>query len=34
MALRLDYVVRETGTNLRRNITLTIATVVTVALDA
>ncbi len=32
MALRLDYVVRETGTNLRRNITLTLATIVTVAL--
>ncbi|MGI8662912.1 MAG: cell division protein FtsX [Acidimicrobiales bacterium] len=32
MALRVDYVIRETGTNLRRNVTLTIATVVTVAL--
>jgi len=32
MALRVDYVVKETGTNLRRNVTLTIATVVTIAL--
>ena len=32
MALNVDYVVRETGTNLRRNVTLTIATIVTVAL--
>ncbi|MDH3754793.1 MAG: ABC transporter permease [Acidimicrobiia bacterium] len=30
MAIKLDYVVRETGSNLRRNITLTLASIVTV----
>lgn len=30
MALKLDYVVRETGRNLRRNFTLTVASVLTV----
>ncbi len=33
MALKVDYVVRETGTNLLRNITLTLATTVTVAVS-
>lgn len=33
MALKLDYVVRETGTNLFRNISLTLATVLTVAVS-
>ena len=33
MALKLDYVVRETGRNLRRNVTLTLASVVTVAVS-
>lgn len=33
MALKLDYVVKETGRNLRRNLTLTIATVLTVAVS-
>lgn len=33
MALKLDYMVRETGTNLVRNITLTLATVLTVAVS-
>ncbi len=32
MALRVDYVVRETATNLRRNLTLSFATVVTIAI--
>jgi cell division transport system permease protein len=33
MALKVDYVFKETGTNLRRNITLTLATTVTVAVS-
>ena len=33
MALQLDYVVRETSTNLRRNVTLNIAAVVTMAVS-
>ena len=33
MALKFDYVVRETGRNLRRNLTLTIATVLTVTVS-
>jgi cell division transport system permease protein len=33
MALKLDYVVRETSTNLRRNITLTIASIVTIGVS-
>jgi cell division protein FtsX len=33
MALKLDYVVRETGRNLRRNLTLTLASVLTVAVS-
>ena len=33
MALKLEYVVRETGRNLRRNVTLTLASVVTVAVS-
>ena len=32
MALKVDYVVKETATNLKRNLTLTFATVVTIAL--
>ncbi len=32
MALKVDYVVKETATNLRRNLTLTFVTVVTIAL--
>lgn len=32
MAVKVDYVVKETATNLRRNITLTLATMVTIAL--
>src|SRR6476620_3713176 len=32
MALRVDYVVRETATNLKRNLTLSFATVVTIAI--
>jgi cell division transport system permease protein len=32
MALKVDYVVRETGTNLRRNLTLSFATMVTIAI--
>jgi cell division transport system permease protein len=32
MALRVDYVVKEMATNLRRNLTLTFATMVTIAL--
>jgi cell division transport system permease protein len=31
MALKVDYVVRETATNLKRNLTLTFATIVTIA---
>ena len=30
MPLKVDYLLRETGSNLRRNVTLTIASVVTV----
>ncbi|MCU0270855.1 MAG: ABC transporter permease [Acidimicrobiales bacterium] len=33
MALRLDYVARETGSNLFRNITITLASVMTVAVS-
>ena len=33
MALKVDYVVRETATNLRRNITLTLASILTVAVS-
>lgn len=33
MALKVDYVVRETGRNLRRNLTLTLASVLTVAVS-
>ncbi|MGI9623108.1 MAG: cell division protein FtsX [Acidimicrobiales bacterium] len=33
MALKFDYVVRETGRNLRRNLTLTVASVLTVAVS-
>ncbi len=33
MAVRLDYVLKETGSNLRRNATLTIAAVLTVAVS-
>jgi cell division transport system permease protein len=33
MALKVDYVVKETGTNLARNITLTAATIVTIAVS-
>lgn len=33
MALKVDYVVRETTTNLRRNITLTIAAIVTIGVS-
>jgi cell division transport system permease protein len=33
MALKLDYVVRETATNLRRNITLSFAAIVTVGVS-
>ena len=33
MAFRVDYLVRETGQNLFRNIMLTIATVVTIAVS-
>jgi cell division transport system permease protein len=32
MALKVDYVMRETGTNLRRNLTLSFATMVTIAI--
>ena len=32
MALKVDYVVKETGTNLRRNLTLSFATMVTIAI--
>ena len=31
MALKVDYIVKETATNLRRNLTLTFATIVTIA---
>jgi cell division transport system permease protein len=31
MALKVDYVVKETATNLKRNLTLTFATIVTIA---
>jgi len=33
MAIRLDYVVRETGTNLFRNFTITLASILTVAVS-
>ncbi len=33
MAIKADYVVKETATNLSRNITLTLATIVTVAIS-
>ena len=33
MALKIDYVFRETGTNLRRNVTLALASVITVAVS-
>lgn len=33
MAIKFDYVVRETGSNLLRNITLTLATMITVAVS-
>ncbi len=33
MALKLDYVIRETGTNLVRNVTLTLASVLTVVVS-
>ncbi|MCP5029057.1 MAG: ABC transporter permease [Actinomycetia bacterium] len=33
MAVKLDYVVRETGNNLRRNLSLTLASVLTVAVS-
>ena len=33
MALKLDYVIRETGTNLFRNVTLTLASVLTVVVS-
>ena len=33
MSLRLDYVLRETASNFRRNITLTLATVITVTIS-
>ncbi len=33
MAVRLDYVMRETGSNLARNFTLTFAAVITVAVS-
>ncbi len=32
MALKVDYVVKETGTNLRRNLTLSFATMITIAI--
>src|SRR3954468_817737 len=32
MALKVDYVAKEAATNLRRNLTLTFATVITVAI--
>ena len=33
MAIRLDYVVKETGSNLVRNFTLTFAAILTVAVS-
>src|SRR3546814_3957227 len=33
MALKLDYMVRETGTNLFRNLSLTVASILTVAVS-
>lgn len=33
MAMKVDYLLRETGSNLRRNITLTLASIVTVAVS-
>jgi cell division transport system permease protein len=33
MAIKVDYIAREVGTNLRRNITLTLASVLTVAVS-
>jgi len=33
MAMKADYLLRETGSNLRRNITLTLASIVTVAVS-
>ena len=33
MALKLDYVIRETSTNMRRNVTLNIAAIVTMAVS-
>ena len=33
MAVRLDYVARETGSNLARNFTLTFAAIITVAVS-
>ena len=33
MAMKANYLVRETGSNLRRNITLTLASIVTVAVS-
>ena len=33
MSLKLDYVLRETASNFRRNITLTLATVITVTIS-
>ena len=33
MALKLDYALKETGANLRRNLTLTMATLLTVAVS-
>lgn len=33
MALKIDYVIRETGANLSRNITLTLATILTVVVS-
>ena len=33
MAIKLDYVIRETGTNLTRNVTLTLASILTVVVS-
>ncbi|MYG93739.1 MAG: ABC transporter permease [Acidimicrobiia bacterium] len=33
MSLRMDYVVRETASNFRRNVTLTLATIITVTIS-
>ena len=33
MALKLDYVVRETSINMRRNVTLTLAAIVTMGVS-